>query len=181
MNNKKFFIRQEAPSDILNIQHVIQEAFLNVKESSQNEHELVNKLRRLPQFIPELSLVAESVNGNIVGHILLSEVVIVSKVRTDTLLALAPLSVLPSWQNQGIGSALMMAAHQEATRLNYKGIVVLGNPGYYGRFGYKKASDFGIVMPFYDHPDCCLAFALRSNSLEDIKGNVVYPKVFLND
>ena len=178
MNNETFFIRQETLSDIFNTQQVIQEAFANVKESSQNEHQLVNKLRNLPQFIPELSLVAESVNGLIVGHVLLSQVEIVSKERTDTLLALAPLSVLPSWQNQGVGSALVLAAHREATRLNYKGVVVLGHPGYYSRFGYKPASDFGIMMPFPDHLNCCLALPLRPNSLDDIKGNVVYPKVF---
>ena len=78
MNNDTIFIRQETASDILKTQKVIQEAFSNVKESDQSEHELVNKLRKLPQFIPELSLVAESINREIVGHVLLSEVQVVS-------------------------------------------------------------------------------------------------------
>ena len=161
MNNDTIFIRQETASDILKTQKVIQEAFSNVKESDQSEHELVNKLRKLPQFIPELSLVAESINREIVGHVLLSEVQVVSNERIGTLLALAPLAVSPAWQKQGIGSAL-----------------VLGNPGYYSRFGYVRASEFGIMMPFPEHLDCCLAMALQPTGLDDMNGDIVYPKVF---
>lgn len=178
MTQPQITIRQEKATDFNQTQEVIRQAFLNVKESDQTEHRLVNKLRKLPQFIPELSLVAETTNREIVGHVLLTPVQIISKARTDVLLALAPLSVLPNWQRMGVGSALAQAAHHEATRLGYKGIVILGSPGYYSRFGYKKAAEFGISMPFPGYEDYCLAIELNPNSLDQIEGDIVYPKVF---
>ena len=178
LNSSTIYIRQETPSDFDQTQEVIRQVFLNVKESDQTEHLLVDKLRKLPQFVPELSLVAETANGEIIGHVLLTPVKLVSKEHSNVLLALAPLAVLPSWQRMGVGSALVKVAHRRATRLGYKGIVILGSPEYYVRFGYKKADEFGISMPFPGYEDYCLAIELNPNSLRGIEGEIVYPKAF---
>lgn len=71
-------------------------------------------IRTGTSFIPELSLVAE-INGNIVGHIMFTKL----QIQNDTILALAPLSVLPEYQRQGIGSALIKEGHQRAKDLGY--------------------------------------------------------------
>lgn len=177
LNQSTIYIRQETPSDFSQTREVIRKSFLNVKESDQTEHLLVEKLRKLPDFNPELSLVAQTATGKIIGHVLLTEVKLVSN-QEETLLALAPLSVLPIWQRLGVGSALVREAHRKAIRLGYKGIVILGSPGYYGRFGYKKATEFGISMPFPGYEDYCLAIELTPNALHRMEGKIVYPTVF---
>ena len=95
-------IRQEQASDHNAVYQIIKSAFSNVTHSDGSEPELVVALRRSKAFVPDLSLVAIC-NENIVGHILFTEVTVNGK----TELALAPLSVLPSYQRQGIGLALI--------------------------------------------------------------------------
>lgn len=112
------------------------------------------------------------------GHVLLSKVTIVSANGTHTVLSVAPLSVLPEFQRRGIGGMLLREAHQRASALGYGGVLLLGHEDYYPRFGYKKASAFGIKFPF-DAPDaCCMAMELKANGLNGISGTVHYPDAF---
>jgi predicted N-acetyltransferase YhbS len=95
-------------------------------------------------------------------------------------LALAPLSVLPSYQNKGIGSALINEGLKIAKELEFKSVIVLGHAKYYPRFGFKPASTWGIKPPF-DVPDnAFMALELKSGSLNGIKGTVMYPKEFFD-
>ena len=91
-------IREEKSKDFPFIRSLTEQAFLNVPESDHTEHLLVERLRQSEAYIPELSLVAETNTGKIVGHILLSKVGIVSEKGTTTVLSVAPLSVLPEFQ-----------------------------------------------------------------------------------
>ena len=118
-------IRQETPADYEAVYQLVREAFAPAELSDGREQDLVAALRNSPAFIPELSLVA--VEGrSIIGHILFTEV----RVGTETALALAPLSVLPSRQRRGIGLALMESGHDAARRLGYGYSTGLGHPGY---------------------------------------------------
>ncbi len=108
-NNKTAAIRQEQPSDYKIIHKVVKKAFESTEHSDGNEQELVIMLRKSEAYIPELSLVAE-IDGSIVGHIMFTR----AKVGDESVLALAPLSVLPEYQNKGIGKALISAGHHIA-------------------------------------------------------------------
>lgn len=90
-------IRQEKIGESESVYLVIKKAFETAEHADGNEHELVNELRKGEAYIPELSLVAE-INGKIVGHILFTR----ATVGDNTVLALAPLAVLPEYQRQGI-------------------------------------------------------------------------------
>ena len=151
---EKLIIRKEESCDFDQIRNVIRLAFWDMEESDHTEHRLVERLRQSEAYIPALSLVAESDGNKIVGHIMLSTVEVVSETMTETLLSVAPLSVLPEFQRRGIGGKLLSAAHKRAADLGFKGIVLLGHPDYYPRFGYQRASRFGITFPF-DAPDAC--------------------------
>lgn len=172
-------IRQENENDYKTTESVVEQAFKSPEYSNPNEHLLVAKLRKSNVFIPELSLVAE-VDGKIVGHIMLTKLIIVDGQKEYESLALAPLSVLPSHQNKGIGSALIIESLKVAKELGFKSVIVLGHDKYYPRFGFRPASTWSIKPPF-DVPDnVFMALELENGSLNGVKGTVVYSREFFD-
>ncbi|KTD86736.1 GNAT family N-acetyltransferase [Paenibacillus etheri] len=169
-------IRQEKVEDINDVYHVVQKAFEKVDYSDHDEHNLVNRLRHSTKFIPELSLVAEYEN-KIVGHILFTEIT----VDGHTLIALAPVAVLPEMQGKGIGKLLITEGHKIATQLGYKSSIVLGHDKYYPKFGYKKASQYGIEAPFEVAEANFMAVELMDGALSDVHGVVEYAKEFFEE
>jgi predicted N-acetyltransferase YhbS len=168
-------IRQEQVADYEFTENVVKLAFANAEHSDKKEHELVSRIRKFSSFIPELSLVATNKdNGSILGHILLSRI----KISKAESLALAPVSVLPEYQNEGIGGSLIYGALKKAKDLGYNSVVVLGHPEYYPRFGFKKASLWGIKAPFEVPDEAFMAIELRDSALRGISGVVEYPGVF---
>ena len=95
-------IRRETPEDYEAVYTVVQRAFASAEHADGTEQDLVTALRNGAGYIPELALVAEE-DGEIVGHILFTKAL----VGGQTVLALAPLSVLPAHQRKGVGSALV--------------------------------------------------------------------------
>ncbi|WP_267401539.1 MULTISPECIES: N-acetyltransferase [unclassified Chryseobacterium] len=176
-------LRPEEERDYEKIFQVIEEAFRNVENSDHQEHFLVEKLRKSEDFIPELSIVADFVNDDtgeeeLVGHILFSKVTIENGSESFESLALAPVSVKPEYQNQGIGGHLIAFGHVIAQELGFKSVVLIGHEKYYPKFEYRKASDFGITFPF-EIPDANgMAVELVENGLKGVKGVVKYPKEF---
>ena len=171
-------IREERQKDFEKINQVVKAAFKNVEQSDHTEHLLVEKLRKSQAYNPALSLVAQTPQGEIVGHLLLSKAHIINGSQSFEVLALAPLSVAPAFQRNSIGSKLIEAAHQRAKKLGYAAIVLLGHKDYYPRFGYKKASLFGVSFPFNAPDDCCMVAELRKNALRGISGVVCYSQAF---
>ncbi|PAA12402.1 GNAT family N-acetyltransferase [Pseudomonas fragi] len=133
-------IRNEQPQDIEAISRLTEAAFRNEEYSSHTEHFIVNALRRTGQL--SISLVAAE-NDEILGHVAISPVSISSGVTGWY--GLGPISVRPDRQGKGIGSALMRAALQQLRQQGAAGCVVLGDPAYYGRFGFKAHP--GLELP----------------------------------
>ena len=133
-------IRQERPQDIATITALTAAAFSSQEHSSHTEQFIVNALRRSQQLT--ISLVAV-LDEDIVGHVAASPVTISS--GAQGWFGIGPISVWPDRQGQGIGSALMQAALAELQQLGAMGCVVLGDPGYYSRFGF--AVHAGLELP----------------------------------
>jgi putative acetyltransferase len=114
-----------------------------------NEAELVDALRA--NASPTISLVAV-VDEQLAGHIFFSPVTVESDGGVFTAMGLAPMAVLPEYQNQGIGSLLVREGLRECQRIGYDAVVVLGHPKYYPRFGFAPASLKGLRSE-YDVPD----------------------------
>ena len=165
-------IRQEKRADREAVEALVQAAFMKACHADGNEHELVHALREGTSFIPELSLVMEK-DDQLVGHVLFTK----AMVGKDTILCLAPLSVLPAVQREGIGSALVYEGHRGAKALGYTYSVVLGDPAYYGRFGYQKARLFGIIAPEGIDEDYLMAIKLTEEA-PSLCGKLVYAKEF---
>ena len=165
-------IRSETKKDYEAVNQVVKQAFATAPHRDGNEQELVASLRTSSAFIPGLSLVAEF-DGKIVGHILLTE----ASVGKHTVLALAPLSVLPDFQGRGIGTALIQEGHRTAQKLGYSHCLVLGSPAYYARTGYRAAAQFGIQAPAGIPAANLMAIALQETAAP-LCGTVCYAKEF---
>lgn len=170
-------IRQEQEKDYRAVYELVKLAFSDMPKSDGTEHFLVDKLRVSDAFIPELSLVAE-LNGQLVGHILITKIQIENEHQSIESLTLAPVSVHPDVQRKGIGGALIKVAHEIAKSLDYQSVVLLGHANYYPRFGYEKTSKYGIKLPFPASEENCMIIELQPNALKDVSGIVKYPKAF---
>lgn len=135
-------IRQEKPEDYEEVYELVREAFASAEHADGNEQDLVAALRKGKAFIPELSLVAEE-GGRLAGHILFTR----ARVGEVEVLALAPLSVRPAFQRQGVGTALTEEGHRIARELGFPYSIVLGSENYYSRLGYREATGFGVEAP----------------------------------
>lgn len=171
-------IRQEEERDHGKVFRLIEEAFRNMAHSDHQEHFLVERLRKSNAFIPELSLVAEDGNGEVVGHVLFTKLKIMNGTESFDSLALAPVSVEPGFQGQGIGGKLILQGHLIARELGYQSVILLGHEDYYPRFGYEKTSNFGISFSFDIPEENGMAIELVKDGLKNIKGVVKYPKEF---
>jgi predicted N-acetyltransferase YhbS len=171
-------IRKEEEKDYQQVFQLTEEAFREMEHSDHQEQFLVEKLRRSEAFIPELSLVAEDDNGTIAGHILFTKIKIVDGSESFESLALAPVSVKPEFQNQGLGGKLIMEGHRIAKELGYGSVILIGHEKYYPRFGYEKTSNFGITFPFEIPEENGMAIELIKDGLKNKKGTVKYPKEF---
>lgn len=165
-------IRQERTEDHQQIRELVSEAFALAEHSDGDEQDLVERIRNSPEYIPELSLVAIS-SDIVLGHIMFSKIY----VGQSEAIALAPLAVRTDMQRKGIGKSLVTAGHKLARRMGYSCSVVLGNPLYYSKFGYEKASAYGIIAPFEVPDDYYMVYGL--DNTDDIpQGNVKYSDAF---
>jgi len=176
--NQNITIRQETPGDYDRVIELTAKAFETMPYSEGDEDQLVDRLRKATTFIPELSLVAEFDN-QLVGHILFTPLVIDNGQQQFQSLVLGPVSVLPEFQKQGIGGALIRAGHQKATELGFQSVILIGHPEYYPRFGYKKASAFGLKVAMeLTSDDVFMVVELVENALSGVSGMVVFPPEF---
>jgi putative acetyltransferase len=165
-------IHQETEKDYPAVRKINESAFETTEEA-----DLVDSLRNNPNYIPELSLVAED-EGEVIGHILFTPINIIDIEVDHKLIALAPMAVLPKYQKKGIGSALIKAGFEKAQELGYKAVIVLGHPGYYPRFGFVPAEQFDIHPPVEEWKEAFFAKELESGSLKNVSGTVSYLKEF---
>jgi predicted N-acetyltransferase YhbS len=165
-------IRRERPEDYNKIYTVVKEAFASAEQADGNEQDLVTALRKGESYIPELALVAEE-DGKIVGHIMFTR----AKVGEMAVLALAPLSVLPEYQQRGIGTALIAEGHKIAKESGYGYSVVLGSETFYPFSGYVPADTLGILPPFDVPRENFMAIKL-DESAPPVSGTMKYAKEF---
>jgi putative acetyltransferase len=161
-------IRPERPDDYDAIARVTAAAF-----ERENEARLVELVRASENYVPELSLVAEE-DGEIVGHTMLSYARLTGDEELD-ILVLAPVSVTPERQQQGIGSALVEAAIELADARGEPLINLLGHPNYYPRFGFESARALGIEPPDPRIADAAFMVRKLSSYHPRYRGRLVYP------
>jgi HAD superfamily hydrolase (TIGR01509 family) len=162
-------IRQETRADIPGIRKVEEQAFRRTLEA-----DLVDVCRARGKV--SLSLVAVR-NGNVAGHVLFTPVRLQPSKNSLRGLGLGPIAVLPECQRTGIGARLMKAGVELCREHGYDFIVLLGDPGYYSRFGFTSARGIGLSSDYGDG-DEFQVLELRPGALAGAKGKVRYVPEF---
>ena len=137
--NPKVSIRSETEADVRAITTVTVAAFRALQISHHTEQFIIEALRNARALT--ISLVAE-VDGQIVGHVAFSPVTISNGTRNWY--GLGPVSVLPDYQRQGIGQALIREGLARVKGLHAQGCCVVGHPDYYGKFGFKNLPQLAL-------------------------------------
>lgn len=173
-------IRRESPADAPVVRAITEAAFAPAAPSAQAalgyitaEAWLVDELRDDPAWLPALSLVATTPGGDVIGHVLGTR----AHVGPAAVLAIGPLTVRPDQQRRGVGSALMHAVLGAAEALGEPLAVLLGDPGYYHRFGFRPSSEYQITPP---QPEWHPHFQVRALTAytPTLRGAFAYPGPF---
>ena len=148
-------IRQETSSDFAAIRAITKAAFAGKPYSHQTEAEIIDGLRAADAI--RLSLVALS-DGEVIGNVVFSDVTIDGVAGW---IGLGPVSVKPGQQRGGVGSTLITAGLDRMRAEGASGCVLVGDPAYYGRFGFKAVPGLGydgvpdeyvLALPFVGAP-----------------------------
>jgi putative acetyltransferase len=156
-------IRDETPADIPLIYKVHAAAF-----PAEDEARLVDSLRADGDLV--VSVVAE-IGDEIVGHVGFSRMQAPFRA-----LGLAPVGVLPEYQERGFGGAIIRAGLERTKVLSWEGVFVLGDPAYYERFGFSCALAAGFSSKYAGAH--FMALALNGNTLPQMQGDVAYAAAF---
>jgi putative acetyltransferase len=165
-------VRAEEIKDRVAIHRINELAF-----GQPNEADLVDALRE--NASPYISLVAV-VDDQVAGHIFFSPVTVESDDGVFVAMGLAPMAVLPEYQNQGIGSQLVRAGLKECQQLGHDIVVVLGHPQFYPRFGFAPASLKGLRSEYDVRDEVFMVAELREGALRGRRGLVKYHAEFAN-
>jgi putative acetyltransferase len=160
-------IRREQAADFAAIRAVNETAFGRADEAV-----LVDALRSEGAVLG--SFVADY--DGVVGHVLFSRMLIETAAESIPAVALAPLAVLPGYRRQGVGSRLVREGLQWLLDRGERFVLVLGDPAFYGRFGFSSARATALTTPF--PPDAFMALELVPNALDDVRGKVRYALAF---
>ena len=165
---KNVLLRKEMSEDIKQIRNINSIAF-----DTKAEADLVDRLR--DSGIPIISLVAE-IDEKLVGHILFTPMTIDN---SDIKIAgLAPMAVLPEYQNKGIGSALVEKGLKYCTNEKYEAVAVLGHPNYYPKFGFVPSTRFDLISEYDVPKEVFMVKELVSNLLSKVSGVIKYHEEF---
>jgi putative acetyltransferase len=161
-------IRPETPEDRFAIRRVNRLAF-----GRDDEARLVDELR--DAGYARASLVAQKAR-HIVGHILFSQLPIMTSGGIVEALSLAPLAVVPFHQRMGIGSLLVTEGLRACSEAGHRIVIVLGHPQYYPRFGFSPKLAERLKAPYSG--ESFMALELVPCALDGVEGEVKYPPPF---
>lgn len=162
-------VQKERKADFSQVDEVLYQAFKRDEEA-----DLVRKLRKNGNYIGLVALKEDKV----VGHCFFSPAPIKTSSGLVDALALAPVAVLPSYQNRGVGTLLIHKGLKECKEEGISIVTVLGHPNYYPRFGFTSGYEKGINAPFEVPAEAFMVLELQEGSLASVKGVVQYPPEF---
>ena len=159
-------------------ENITREAFWNIYRPGCVEHLILHNLRNSKSYIRELDLVAVIENER-TGHIISTKAKIIDSLNKEhEVLCVGPLSVLPEYQNQGIGSKLLEESIHIAKEQGFSGMILFGNPEYYHRFGFVNAQEYIITTKEGQNFEPFMVLELQNNGLENSEGRFIEDDFF---
>lgn len=170
MNFAKLKIRLEEKEDFAAVENITREAFWNLYCPGCNEHYLIHTLRKSEAFIPKLDYVAEY-QGKVIGNIVYAKAEIIHDNGAEIdVITFGPVSVHPDYQGMGIGHKLITYSLDQARKIGYKAVFILGDPDYYQKYGFKQAEEYDIALGNNMYLPALQAFELEIDFLKDVHG-----------
>jgi predicted N-acetyltransferase YhbS len=165
----EIILRPEEEKDYRTVEELTREAFWDVHFPGCCEHLLVHNLRTAKEFIRELDFVATN-NNEIVGNIVYVKAKVKGNDKERTVLTFGPLSVLPEYQNKGIGGKLINHTIKLSKETGGRAVIIYGDPAYYKRFGFKASKEYNITNKDKKYPAALLVLELYPDALNGIEG-----------
>lgn len=165
-------LRIEQSSDYHETENITREAFWNHYSPGCDEHYLLHIMRNHPKFVPELDIVAEH-NNKIVGNVVcLKSFIMADDGNQYEVLSLGPISVLPEYQQQGIGGRMIALTKKLASEMGFRAILLCGDPDYYLRQGFIPAETLGIRTEDNMYATALHVCELYDNALANVRNDL---------
>ncbi|MDO4978196.1 MAG: N-acetyltransferase [Eubacteriales bacterium] len=196
---ENIIIRLEKKEEEREVENLVRESFWNVYKPGCVEHYVLNQLREDPAFVPELnfvmrlsaqekepmdSTIAES-DGKLIGQNMFMKAVIKSDDGRDIdICTMGPICITPELKRKGYGKILLDYSLEKATEYGFKAICFEGNIDFYGKSGFKPASEFGIRyhgLPEGEDASFFLCKELVAGYLDGVSGEYATPSGYFVD
>ena len=184
MNKNNISFRLERKEDYLAVENLVRESFWNVYRPGCLEHYVLKKLRDCPQFVRELDFVME-LDGEIIGQNVFVEAVInADDGREIPIMTMGPVCIKPELKRKGYGKMLLDYLLEQAASMGCGALCFEGNIDFYGKSGFREASEFGIRyhgLPEGEDASFFLCRELIPGYLEGVTGEYTTPEVYFVD
>ena len=184
MNNIDYIIRLERKEDHRETETLVREAFWNVYRPGCLEHFLLHRLRSHPDFVPELNFVMEQ-NGRLIGqNVFVRTVIHADDGRDIPIMTMGPICIAPGLKRQGYGKLLLDHSLRQAAAMGCGALCFEGNIGFYGKSGFRYASEFGLRyrgLPEGADASFFLCKELIPGYLQGITGEYASPEAYCVD
>lgn len=184
MNKNDYLIRLETLADHAEVENLVRESFWNVYRPGCLEHYVLRCLRKDKDFVPELDFVMEK-EGIIIGqNIFVKAYIQADDGRKLPIMTMGPICIAPKLKRQGYGKILLDYSIQKATEMGTGALCFEGNIDFYGKSGFKYASEFGIRyhgLPEGADSSFFLCKELIPGYLDGVTGEYATPKGYFVD
>ena len=184
MNKNNIIIRLERKEEYRELENLVRESFWNVYRPGCLEHYVLNQLRNDDAFVPELDFVMEK-DGVIIGqNIFMRAVIKADDGRDIPIMTMGPICIAPELKRQGYGKILLDYSLEKAKEMGCGALCFEGNIDFYGRSGFKYASEYGIRyhgLPEGEDASFFLCRELTEGYLDGISGEYATPAGYFVD
>lgn len=182
--NSNIIIRNETTADRAEVENLVRESFWNVYRPGCLEHYVLHCMRSDSAFVPELNFVME-LDGKIIGqNVFVRAEILADDGRAIPIMTMGPICIAPELKRKGYGKILLDYSLEKAAAMGGGALCFEGNIDFYGKSGFRLASEFGIR--YYDTPageetPFFLCRELTQGYLDGITGKYYTPKCYLVD